>query len=187
MAVERYEVGRKYTKRVHTKVALSDLEGMHELMEELASSDLTVAPRLADLEARAAAVPQSDQEQERESLGWYAGQILAAIAMLRRQIELGKIELAVDLALEIGVLATEAKMIQYHAGNTRRGGEGFKTSDVYLDVKKQHDQIRDRARELWTENPKRNQITVATKIDPDPKKRRNIIRVISDLDPRKKK
>ena len=52
--------------------------------------------------------------------------------MLRNQIERSAVELTAGLALDLGVLTTEAKMIQYIGANTDSGGEGFKTSDMYL-------------------------------------------------------
>ena len=47
--VDRYEVGRAYTKRRRARVALIDLDGMRAVINALAASDPTVQGRLADL------------------------------------------------------------------------------------------------------------------------------------------
>jgi hypothetical protein len=210
---ECYEVGRSYTKRVRTRV--TDPHEMRALMTALAASDPTAQGRLADLESRAIAHlkrakmpldpnarPYGDRtwlrENERRSLDWYAIQILNTIRILRKQVERRDVWLAVDLALDLGVLATEAMMIQHKADHTSRGGQGFKTSDkILLDIPEQRVSWRVRARELWVENPRRKQTDVAKQIkleqidrDPDPKKHRairTIVRAIRDLDPKKLK
>ena len=140
MPIKRYTVGRVYTKRTHAPVALTDLDGMRALMNALASSDPTVEGRLADAERRATAHlkrakmpldprarPYGDptwlRDNERKSLDWYAISILNTVQILRKQIERGDVRLAVDLALDLGVLVTEAKMIQYMASNPARGGK----------------------------------------------------------------
>ena len=51
------------------------------------------------------------RENERSPLVWYAINILNTVRMLRLQIEHGDAKLAADFALDLGVLATEAKFV----------------------------------------------------------------------------
>jgi hypothetical protein len=187
--VERYEVGRPYTRRRRVKVALADLDGMRAVMEAMAASDFSVEGRLADLEAQAAEMPRSAHEKQRESLGWYAGRILDTIAMLRRQMERGEIGLAVDLALDLGVLATEAKMIQYMTSNPAQGGK----TKAWQDRRAVDERIaiyRQQAEEKWRRNPALKASEVARYIKgpkEGPRLAPNYIRKkIADLDPKKR-
>jgi hypothetical protein len=116
--VERYEVGRAYTKRRRVRAALTDLDGMRAVMNALASAP-TVQRRLADLESRATAHlkrakkpldpkgaiygdPAWLRDNERNSRDWYAINILNTIRMLRKQIERDEVWHAVDFALDLG-------------------------------------------------------------------------------------
>jgi hypothetical protein len=175
-----YTVGRGYTKRHHAKADTADPEAVRTVMEEMAAAGpFGVEGRLADAEQRAIAYLQGKdpsaplygdpawrRENERKSLDWYAIEILNTIRILRRQIERGDARLAADLALDLGVLATEAKMIQYIAGNTNRGGQGFKTSDKYQEVAAQHAAWRAQADELWKKKPRYGALAIAKLIDP---------------------
>jgi hypothetical protein len=121
---ERYEVGSGYTKRQRIRATI-DPDGMRAVMDALAASSPDVQGRIADLERRAAAHlknanmpldlrspiyrnPAWLRENERKSLDWYAFSILNTIRMLRKQSERGELWNAVDFALDLGVLATEA-------------------------------------------------------------------------------
>jgi hypothetical protein len=144
--VERYEVGRAYTKRRRVRVDLTDLDGMRAVMNALAASDPTVEGRLANLESRATAHLKHEKkpldpnasiygdpvwlrDNDRKSLDWYAINILNTIRMLRKQIERGEVWHAVDFALELGGLAAEAKMIQYMASNPAQGSKTKTSQD----------------------------------------------------------
>jgi hypothetical protein len=200
MPIERYKVGRKYTERLHTSADFTDPEAVREVMSALAASDHTVEARLAGAKRRATAHlkrvkmpldpnawPYGDptwlRENERKSLDWYAINILNTIQILQKQIELGEVELAVDLALDLGVLATEAKMIQYIAGNTGRGGEGFKTSDTLSDIARRNEAWCAEADKLWrAPRQKWGALAIAKLIDPS--RFETIRKVIKDRKPR---
>jgi hypothetical protein len=200
MPIERYKVGRKYTERLQTSADFTDPEAVREVMSALAASDHTVEARLADAERRATAhlkrikmpldpnaCPYGDptwlRENERKSLDWYAINILNTIRMLRNQIKRGDVELAVDLALDLGVLATEASMIQYIAGNTGRGGEGFKTSDMHSDIVRRHEAWCAEADKLW-KAPRQKWGTLAIAKLIDPSRFETIRKVIKNRKPR---
>ena len=184
MPVERYPVGRPYTKRHHAKADFADPEAVRTVIEEMrAALPFGVEGRLADAEQRAIAYlqgkgmpldrnapPYGDpawrRENERKSLNWYAIEILNTIRILRQQIELGDARLAADLALDVGVLVTEATMIQFVAGNTGRGGQGFKTSDKYQEVVAQHAAWCEQADEFWKTRNSWGALAIAKLIDP---------------------
>ena len=197
---ERYEVGRGYTKRQRIRATI-DPDGMRAVMDALAANSPDVQGRIADLERRAAAHlknanmpldlrspiygnPAWLRENERKSLDWYAFSILNAIRMLRKQSERGELWNAVDFALDLGVLATEAQMIQYVSGNTSRGGEGFKTSQKHQDTVAQHAAWCAQADELWETRRSWGALAIAKLIDPA--RAETIRKVIRDRKPRRK-
>jgi hypothetical protein len=204
--IDRYEVGRAYTKRCRARVALTDLDGMRAVMKALAASDPTVQGRLADLESRATAHlkhkkrpldpnasiysdPAWLRDNERKSLVWYAFKILNTIRMLRKQIERGEVWHAVDFALDLGGLAAEAKMIQYMASNPAQGGK-TKASQDRRAVDERIAIYRQQAEEKWRENPALKASEVARYIKgpkEGPRLAPNYIRKkIADLDPKKR-
>jgi hypothetical protein len=137
MPIERYTVGRLYTKRARAKADFADPEAVRSLLQETSSRDFTVEGRVADLERDARAYLRQEgmpddpnaacysdpawlRENERWSLVWYAIEILNTIRLMRRQIERGDARFAADLALDLGVLATEARFVQ--ALTRKQGG-----------------------------------------------------------------
>ena len=113
-------------------------------MSEMAACDSTIEGRLADAERRAmahlqqAGMPGDPRDSsygdpswlrmnERTSTVWYAISIVNTVRILRKQIERGDVRLAVDVALDLGVLTTEARIVQERVGGSTRGAEGFKT------------------------------------------------------------
>jgi hypothetical protein len=204
MPVERYKVGRSYTERHHGRADSADAEAVRTLMEEMAARDSTVEGRLADAERRAIkhlqgngmpldpnAPPYCDsawrRENERKSLDWYAIEILNTIRILRRQIERGDARLAADLALDVGVLATEAKIVQKRVGGSVRGADGFKASDRRLLDKKARDEAWiEHAVKEWGKPGRKNYgaSKIAPLIEPDPTKQRNCRRIIGPYKPK---
>jgi hypothetical protein len=92
----------------------------------------TVDPR-----ARPYGDPTWLRNNERKSLDWYAISILNTVQIVRKQIERGDVRLAVDLALDLGVLATEAKMIQYMAATPLAAARTRQRRDV-LSLRTEH-------------------------------------------------
>jgi hypothetical protein len=195
--VERYLVGRRYTRRERVGADCSDLDGMRAVMNAIASAQ-TVQRRLADLERRATAhlerakMPLDPKgkiygdaawlrDNERKSLDWYAFNIVNTIRLLRVQIERGEVWNAVDFALELGGLAAEAEKIQYHTAITRRGGRGFRASDKLKDAATRHAEWRALADEHWRRNPSWGAAAIAKEIDP--KRARTVRRIIRDRKP----
>jgi hypothetical protein len=129
------------------------------------------------------------RNNERRSAEWYAIKILHKADWLRRMIEQNDTRMAADFALDLGELITEAHFIfNVYVRQGKAGAAEAKLSDGHRARKAKREHWRARAKELWAGPPPwRNQTEVATKIDPDRRKRRNIIRAISDLDPRKRK
>jgi hypothetical protein len=204
MPVERYQVGRSYTKRHYTKADSADPEAMLTVMDEMAAGGpYTVERRLADAEQRAMAhlrgegkpldprsPPYGDpawlRENERRSLDWYAINILNAVRILRKQIEHGDMKAAVDFALDLGVLATEAKIVQERLGGSERGGEGFKLSDRQHEKETRDKDYIERAIKEWSK-PGRQRwgaSRIAPLIEPDPTKQRTCRRIIGSAKPK---
>jgi hypothetical protein len=196
--VERYTVGRGYTKRQRVSVDVADLDGMRAVMNELAASNTSVEGRLADAEQRTitylrgkgmpvdpSAPPYGDpvwrRENERKSLDWYAIEILNTIRILRLQIERGDARLAADLALDVGVLATEAAMIQYNVHTAAGGGRGNRESDRQREQHQAREHDRARAEDLRRRHPSWSVRRIACEIDPA--RERSIRRTIADLKP----
>jgi hypothetical protein len=180
---EHYKVGRSYTRRQRIRVALSDVEEVRAVFNAIVATDLTVNGRLADAEQWAAehlrgaglpvdpcGPPYSDpawrRDNERKSLDWYAISILNTIRLLRKQIERGNIKLAVDFALDLGVLATEAKMIQHMTSNAELGCREFLASDKLSDIQAEHAAWCARADELWATKKSWGAAAIAKLIDP---------------------
>lgn len=202
MPVERYKVGRSYTERHQAKADMADPEAVPTVMKEMmAHGCFTVDERIAVAERRAVAHLQQAgmpldpnepryhepiwlRENERKSLDWYAIRILNTIQILRQQIDRGDARLAANFALDLGVLATEAAMIKYVAGNTGRGGQGFKTSDKYQDVVAQHAAWCERADEHWKTKTSWGALAIAKLIDPI--RAETIRKVIRNRKPRRK-
>jgi hypothetical protein len=139
MPVERYTVGRIGTEREHAKADFADPGAVRTVLEEMTSRDFTVEGRVAELERAARAYLQQQgmpddlnapcyadpawlRKNERWSLVWYSIEILREANWLRRMIERGDTRLAADFALDLGVLATEAKFIQMRTGKQGQGG-----------------------------------------------------------------
>jgi hypothetical protein len=198
--VEHYTVGRGYTKRQRVSVDFADLDGMRAVMNELAASNTSVEGRLAGAEQRAIAYLQGKgmpidpsappyggsawrRENERKSLDWYAIEILNTIRILHLQIERGDARLAADLALDVGVLATEAAMIQYNVHTATEGGRGNKASDRRREQRQAREQVRARAEDLRRRHPSWSVSRIARDIDPA--RERSIRRTIKDIKPRK--
>jgi hypothetical protein len=196
--VERYPVGRAYTKRHCIRADVTDLDGMRTVMDPLAVSGQTVQGRIMDLERRAAAYlkranmpldlrapiygdPTWLRENERESLDWYAFSILNTIRMLRKQIERGELWHAVDFALDLGVLATEAKIVGFWIGRSSEGGRESKYSDRKSDQARVRGRDRQAAIELRRKHPTWSVRRIAMTIDPT--RERSIRRTIADLKP----
>jgi hypothetical protein len=200
MAVERYRRGRSYTARHYASADLDDPEAMLTVMEEMAASDPTVEGRLADAERRAMAhlarekmpldphgPPYGDpawlRENERRSATWYAVNILIVIRTLRKLIERGDARLAADIALDLGILATEAKMIQYMASNPAEAGKA-KASAQRAEVERQHTRWLAEAGRLWAKPAKRKWGARAIAKEIDPSKVETIRKVIAGRKPR---
>jgi hypothetical protein len=205
MPIERYEVGRSYTKRQHNRADMSDPEAVRTVMEEFAAGGpFTVERRLEDAERRAIAhlqqagmsvdphgPPYGDpawlRENERYSLDWYAINILNTIRILRLQIKRGDARMAADIALDLGVLATEAKIVQERVGGSIRGAEGFKVSDRrILDKKARDEAYISQAVKEWNKpgRKKWGASKIAPLIEPDRKKQRNCRRIIGPFKPK---
>jgi hypothetical protein len=173
MPIERYKVGRLYTRRERARADFADPEAVREVMNDLASRDYTVEGRLADAERRAEAYLKRAnmpldlragiygdsawlRSNERKSLVWYAINILNTIRMLRRQIERGDASLAADLALDLGELFTEAKFIQELTGKQAEGGRAPRE-----EVAQRHAEWRREAERMWERHPKWSTTRVA--------------------------
>jgi hypothetical protein len=135
MPVERYPVGRKYTKRNRIYISPESIdteEGAAALAESLRemAKGATLEGRLASTIQWATATLEcaglpldpsapiySDRAWLREnayqSAAWYAITILETFGWLRTFRERGDTGLALNLALELGVLATEARLLKY--------------------------------------------------------------------------
>ena len=124
---------------------------------------------------------------ERASLSWYAHEILLTARVHAMSRAGGYVDAAFNSLWDLATLAAEARMIEYNLCNASEGAAQARASAERQQVEQQHAAWRAQASEFWAERPSRNQTAVARKIDPDPKKRRNIIRVVCDLDPRKRK
>ena len=88
------------------------------------------------------------------SAAWYASEILETVGRLRTFRERGDIDLASNLALHLGMLATEARFLVYMANNARKGGkEKASTSIAREQAAARIADWRSRAFEYWRENP----------------------------------
>jgi hypothetical protein len=199
MAIKRYKVGRSYTERTYLVADFDDHVAVRTLMETWAAADHTLEGRLADAERRAKAYltqanmpldprespygdPTWQRTNERTSVTWYAINILNTITMLRLQIEHGDTRLAVDLALDLGVLIREGAIVQDRVGGSIRGGAGAKNSDERREIEKRNAAWREQAIELW-KGPRRRWGAAAIAREIDANKERTIRRVIGDLKP----
>jgi hypothetical protein len=199
MAIERYSVGRVGTKRQHSKADFADSETVRTVMEEMAAGGpYTVEERLADAERRAtahlqhagmplapSAPPYGDpgwlRRNERTSLVWYAIKILNTVRFLRQQIERGDARLAADLALDLGVLATEARFVQ---ARTEKQGQGGRAQRE--EAAQRHVAWRRQAVEIWERHPTWSASEVARLIAKDAGCSFQTVRQkIPDLDPKK--
>jgi hypothetical protein len=201
MAVERYTVGRSYTRRHHAKADWADLEAVRTVMEEMADgAPYTVENRIAALQRDAIAYleekgmpldpnascygdPAWRRENERQSLVWYAINILNTIRFLRQQIDRGDAGLAADFAFDVGVLATEAKMLQYMVSNPAKAGKA-KASARSTIVERQRSQWIEEANRFWEKPAKRKWGARAIAKEIDPTKAETIRKVIAGLKPR---
>jgi hypothetical protein len=203
MAVERYKVGRSYTARQRARANLDDPEAVRALMKEMAAGGpYTVEARLADAERRAikhlqqAGMPLDPRhpsygdpawlrENERRTAVWYAITILNTVRILRKQIERGDVLAAVDFALDLGVLATEGRIVQERVGGSIRGGEGFKTSTRRDDKKVRDGAYIAQAIKEWNKPGQKRwgASKIAPLIEPDLKKQRNCRRIIGPFRP----
>lgn len=199
MAIIRYKVGRSYTERTHIVVDFADHDAVRTVMETLAAADHTLEGRLADAERRSKAYltrvnmpldpsgppygnPAWRRANERKSVTWYSINILNTIRMLRLQIEHGDSRFAADLALDLGVLAAEAAIVQDRVGGSIRGGAGAKNTDERREIEKRNAAWREQAIELW-KGPRRRWGAAAIAREIDANKERTIRRVIADLKP----
>jgi hypothetical protein len=126
------------------------------------------------------------RENERRSPAWYAINIVNTVRILRKQIERGDVRLAVDLALDLGVLATEARIVQGRVGGSILGGEGFKASTRQEDKKARDEAYIAEAIREWNKPGQKRwgASKIAPLIEPDPKKQRNCRRIIGPFRPR---
>jgi hypothetical protein len=203
MPVERYKVGRSYTARYGARANLADPAATRTVMAEMAASDFTIEGRLADAERRAVAHLQQAgmpvdphgalygdptwvRDNERRSTSWYAISIVNTVRILRKQIERGDVRAAVDFALDLGVLATEARIVQERVGGSIRGGEGFKTSTRRDDKKARDEAYIAQAVKEWNKpgRKKWGASKIASLIEPDLKKQRNCRRIIGPFKPK---
>jgi hypothetical protein len=200
MTIRRYKVGRSYTERTYLIADLDDHEALRTLMEEWAAADYTLEGRLADAERRAKAYltqanmpldprespygdPTWQRTNERKSVSWYAINILNIIRMLRLQLERGDTRLAVDLALDLGVLIREGAIVQDRVGGSIRGGAAAKNTDERREIERRNAAWREQAIELW-KGPRRRWGAAAIARRIDANRERTIRRVIGDLKPR---
>jgi hypothetical protein len=201
MPVERYRRGRSYTRRYGTRADLAEPDAVRTVMDEMAACDFTVEGRLADAERRAIAHlrqagkpvdphgppygnPAWLRENERRSTHWYAINIVNTIRMLRKQIERGDVRLAVDLALDLGVLTTEARMVEARVGGSERGGAGTKDSEHRTGIEQRNAEWCASAIEEWAKPGRRwwGAEKIAMKIAPA--QVRTCRRVIGHLKPK---
>jgi hypothetical protein len=190
-----YTVGRKYTRRLMIS---------HEIVKQLGperfgvDGDIARAVAWAEITLKTAGMPLDpvaavylDQtwwrQNARASLEWYAREILLAAHIFSVVRQGGSVDAVLNALWDLATLAAEGRFVEYNVCNSSSGGAEAKLSDDRQARTAKHEEWRIRAAELWAERPSRNQTAVAAQIDPDPKKRRNIIRTICDLDPRRRK
>jgi hypothetical protein len=206
MTVERYRVGRasyNWRNRVSIGMGPEDAAALRDALSapvaiaedrlepalQWAHATLEQAGKPLDPNAWCYAGRTWRRQNERRSAEWYAITILHKANWLRRMLEKGDTRMAADFSLDLGELITEAHFIfNVYVQQGEKGAAEAKLSDSRQARTAQHEQWCIKAKELWAGPPPwRNQLAVARKIDPDPRKRRNIIRVIQHLDPRKRK
>jgi hypothetical protein len=199
MPIERYPMGRSYTEREYAKADFADPEAVRTVIEEMMSRNFTVEGRVADLERGAIAYLQQEgmpddpnspcygdpawlRDNERWSLIWYAIEILKTIRLMRKRIERGDARLAADFALDLGVLATEAKFIQQRTGKQGEGGRAPRE-----EAAQRHAAWRRKADKIWKRHSTWTTSQVARLVAKDAGCSFQTVRpVIADLNPNKK-
>jgi hypothetical protein len=195
-------VGKKYTRRellpreVIAVLAAHNLDATEKafsvessIARALAWAEITLKEANMPLDPMAATYLDQDwwEKNARSSLAWYGREIILHARCFSLAWHGGHTKAALTVLWELAALAAEGRMIENNVCNASEGAAKAKATAKRQERMRKHMAWRVRASELWSENPARNQTAVATKIDSDPKKRRHIIRVIKDLDPRKRK
>jgi hypothetical protein len=195
-------VGKKYTRRellpreVIAVLAAHNREATKKAFSVdgsiawvLAWAEITLKEANMPLDPMAATYLDQDwwYKNARSSLEWYAREIILHARCFSAIWHGGHTKAALTILWELATLTAESRMVAYHVCNASKGASEAKLSDARQARTAAREAWRARATELWAERPARSQTAVATKIDPDPKKRRNIIKAIQDLDPRKQK
>jgi hypothetical protein len=200
MPIERFPVGRRYTRRIRVQIrgaALETDEGAAVLAETLRSmaTTSTARRRIAVARCWAAAVLErvglpldpaapiySDRHwlkgNERRTLEWYAIEILDAAAWIERFRERGDTDFALTRALDLGGLVAEVGVIKAMADTARTGGTKPKEGKQEL-----HQNWREKAAEIWARRPSRSVRRVSSLIDPDHWE--TVRKQIADLKPKK--
>jgi hypothetical protein len=194
-------VGKKYTRRellprdVIAVLAAHDREATEKAFSvegsiawALAWAEITLKEANMPLDPMAAIYLDQNwwYKNARSSRAWYGREIILHAHSFSAAWHGGHTKAALTVLWELATLAAEGRMVEYYVCNASEGASEAKRSDARQARTAVRERWRARATELWAERPARSQTAVATKIDPDPRKRRNIIRTIQDLDPRKK-
>jgi hypothetical protein len=186
MPVERYKVGRAYTRRervvITNPLTPEDTKALNLPTESIHQPGPAYLWRIEPwlewarwmlkgkgLPPDASAPIYFDKEwrrkNKRRSAAWYAVRMLLTARDLGLFVDRGDAAMAANLALDFGELTTEVRVIEYKARNAAAGGKG-KAAERHADVEQMRDEWRRAAAEIWSRHPTWSATAVAGRIDP---------------------